>query len=200
MIRGDEEQLYVNKSDNLDEINKCPKRPQLSKLTQGEKDQNQCPGLLHGYNTHHIPSEPSCPGYLPKGDVYLPSLLHASITESLWEEGLSRAHFAVQSPICIIMKLWIFILFRAWSSQPSLFTLLFKLWPLEAPMFFWQAPIPIFYLFLALPSFPVPRDTLVTAWDSTTSPGSPGSLFWRTACGQQELDAGAAGLLPELLL
>lgn len=55
MIRVDDEQLYVNKSDNLDEINKCPKRPQLSKLSQGEKDQNQYRGLLRGYNTHHIP-------------------------------------------------------------------------------------------------------------------------------------------------
>lgn len=54
MKRGNDEQLYVNKSDNSDEINKCPKRPQLSKLSQGEKDQNQYSGLLRGYNTHRI--------------------------------------------------------------------------------------------------------------------------------------------------
>ena len=62
---------------------------------------------------------------------------------------------------------------------------------------FLTSPHPhLFYLFLALPYFPVPQDSLVTAWDSTTSPGSPGSLFWRTVCGQQELGARAAGLLP----
>lgn len=52
MTRKYDEQLYATKSDNLDEINKCPKRPKLSKWTEEERDQARCTGLLCSSGTH----------------------------------------------------------------------------------------------------------------------------------------------------
>lgn len=54
MIRGDDEQLYVNKSASLGEINKCLKGPNYQSSLK-ERETESAPGLLRGSHAHRVP-------------------------------------------------------------------------------------------------------------------------------------------------
>ena len=193
-MRGDDEQVYVNKSDNSDEINKFPKRPQLSKLSQGEKDQNQYCGLLRGYNTHRIPFATlpvlvNCPRLMFNSPPFF-------CTYQLIRIPLPGRPVTCPSSCLIIFfhhyEIMYFYFILCVIIETTIIYFVVQALATGSSYVFLTSPHPHLLSFFSTSLLSSSTRCPVTAWESTTSPRSPGSLSWRTACGQRELGARGA--------
>lgn len=86
-----------------------PKRPQLSKLTQGKRDRVSTPGFFVATTPPRPMGNSPVLVICPRVMFTLPS--SARVDYRIPLRGPVTALLAVWSSVCIIMKSWIFILF-----------------------------------------------------------------------------------------